>query len=458
MNIVRVKPVESWKSTAGLCIICGIPLGLNPSNKLSKEGFDQDYDDTMFKKTLLSEKEEDGAENSLELDENTLEENFIRVSLFKYNLLGKMDACHIIDQYTFLKTKESASFKKALLENRALIEAMGGNLIEDAFKDGAFEKAVDYCQRVAAKRVVPGCKVCNSTMNRANTHADIVYRCFEPTAKLHIPELEDSTTKTGRVISKGILVKKLIQQIALYYQIDTNKEGQKIWRPRDEAEIMPQAAVWRCVANLAMWGKNGAVRFALVAVFYAAVYIYERLKMSDLMGFTDWHLHVFRIYYMSAYPAATWFGMTQQEAGVKFDTTRKEGLKWCDEVTGKYMDYACEGFENFFRSKVSQTKINHFKSILLMRVHDEKTLFIYLCKKCGAKEGINTLMNFFMYNFENPRAILLLARAQAFMKEIKRPITKELLTLLHEKKEGDTQFKAVSWTHPEDDEEGFTHL
>ena len=208
------------------------------------------------------------------------------------------------------------------------------------------------------------------------------------------------------------------------------------------------------MANLAMWGKGGAVRFALVAVFYAAVYIYERMRLADLIGFTDWHLHVFRLYYTTAYPPATWFGMTQQEASVKFDTTRKDGLKWCDEITGKYMDVACEGLEGFFRTQVSQAKISHFKNILLLHVHDERTLFLFLCRKCGAKEGINTLMKFFMYNFENPRAILMLARARAFMKEIARPITKELLTLLHERPK--LQAVEVSWGRQ--DEDGFTHL
>lgn len=428
MNIVRVKPLESWKSVAGLCLICGMPLGLTPTGKLSKEGFDQEYDDTMFKAMSGDLEEEDGNGDAT----SELEENFVRVSLFKYNLLGKMEACHIIDQYTFLKPN---IFKKALLENKRVIEAMGGKNLLDA--DAAFEKAADYCYRVAAKRVIPGCNVCNLTMNRANTHADIVYRCFEPTAKMNLPELEDSTTKTNRVISKGIVVKKLIQQVALYFNFEKKEDGTIHWESKEESEIMPHAALWRCIANLSMWGKgSGTVRFGLVAVFYGAVYIFERLKMYDLMTFADWHLHVFRNFYIATYPPATWFGMTQQEAGVKFDTTKKEGLKWCEIVQGQYLDSACEVVDAFFKSeKVSMSKIEHFKNILLLHVHDERTLFIFLCRKCGAKGGINALMKFIMYNFENPRSILLLARVQAFIQDIKRPITKELLQLLKSRHE-----------------------
>lgn len=145
MNIIKLKPEEHWKSTAGLCIICGIPLGLEPRNKMMREYGHYNNDEI------------DEAEGELDSDtEQHLEENFIRVSLFKYNLLGKMEGCHILDQYTFLKPKDANQFRKNLQENKPVIEAMGGNLIQDAFKDGAYEKASDYCQRVAAKRMVPG--------------------------------------------------------------------------------------------------------------------------------------------------------------------------------------------------------------------------------------------------------------------------------------------------------------
>jgi hypothetical protein len=310
MNIIKVKTLESWKSCAGLCLVCGIPLGLDPPRKMMKEGLD--IDDIV-----------DGAEDEDDVM-RVREENFVRVSLFKFNLLGKMDACHVIDQYTFLKPKSSDAFKKALLENKSVIQALGGDLLQDAFKDGAYEKAADYCQRVAAKRVVPGCKSCNATMNRSNAHADIVYRCFGPSSKLNIPELEDNTTKTGRVISRGNVVKKLIQQVALFYS--QNRSGE--WRPKEEVDIMKEAALWRCIAYLSMWGKDGGVRFSLIAIFYGAVYMFERLNLSDLLLFTDWHLHVFRNFYMETYPKCTWFGMTQEEVAVKFNTTKKEGLKW----------------------------------------------------------------------------------------------------------------------------------
>jgi hypothetical protein len=447
MNIIKQKPLESWRSSAGLCLICGIPLGLDSDAKMSKERAAAEGED-LEQLQEQEEEAEDGVRNEITIslfanehltaatENEGLEENFIRVSLFKYNLLGKMEGCHILDKYTFLKPKDTAAFKKALQDNKAVIEAMGGDLIHDAFQDGAFEKASDYCQRVAAKRMVPGCRSCNAAMNRANAHADIVYRCFAPTAGLFIPELEDNTTKTGRVISKGNVVKKLIQQIALFYSpcyADGTSKGNTTtaitaWKVKDEALIMQQAAIWRCVANLCLWGRSGTVRFALVAIFYGAVYMFERMKMADLMLFADWHLHVFRNFYMATYPpGASWFGMTQQQAAIKFDTTRKDGVKWCEHIMGMFLHPACQMIEEFFRKQVSLVKISQFKDMITTLVMDEKSLFIFLCRKCGPKEGIHTLMQYFLRNFDEPRTTLLQARAMRFIREIKPLLSKELL-------------------------------
>lgn len=428
MNIVKLKPLDVWKSSAGLCTICGIPLGLEAEGKMIREStalwVNEDIDvEEEEEITLANHREEDREAETL------LEENFVRVSLFKYNLLGKMEGCHVLDKYTFLKPKEASKFKKALQENREVVEAMGGDLLRDAFQNMAYEKASDYCQRVAAKRMVPGCRACNATMNRANAHADIVYRCFPPTAQLFIPELEDSTSKTGRVISKGNVTKKLIQQIALYYAPCYGAEGAVTeWRAKEENLIMQDAALWRCAANLCLWGKSGTVRFALVAIFYGAVYMYEKMRTADLMLFSDWHLHVFRNYYMGTYSnGASWFGMPHQQAAIKFDTTQKNGIRWCEHITSMYLDPACEGIETFFQKQINMVKIFQFKDMMLTHVVDEKTLFLFLSKKCGAKAGIQTLMQFFLRNFEDPRSTLLQARAQRFMREIKPLIAKEML-------------------------------
>lgn len=463
MNIVKTKPLDAWRSCAGMCIICGTPLGLHQSPDSHSGGgvrkqadFDFNHpthDAVITAKDIMIMNEGVQVADELWDDPTTIhhgaiEEDFIRVALFKYSLLGGMEACHIIDQYTYLKPKDSAGFRKVLNENKSIIEALGGNFLVDAFENGNYEKAADYCQRVAAKRVVPGCRACNSAMNRSNALADIVYRCFPPTATLHIPELEDSTSKTGRVISKGNVIKKLIQQIALFFtphpfpssstshgasKVDQGEATAKVvWKAKDESLIMLDAAVWRCVANLCMWGKSGNFRFALIGIFYAAVYIFERLRMADMILFNDWHLHVFRIFYMTTYAPRTWFGMTQMEASITFDTTKKDGVQWCNAVTGMYMDAACDLVDTFFTKQVNMVKIGTFKDLLTAHVYDEKSMFILLSKKYGPKEGITTLLRFFMYNTEDPTSALLKARALRFMKEIKPIISRELQRLIRQ--------------------------
>ena len=124
----------------------------------------------------------------------------------------------------------------------------------------------------------------------------------------------------------------------------------------------------------------------------------------------------------------TWFGMTQEEAAVKFNTTKKEGLKWCEDAKSRYLDVACDLYTDYFsKQKNTMLAISKFKDILHINVFDEKTLFIFLCKKCGPKDGIDTLMKFFRWNFQNPRSMLMITIADRFMKEIRGPISRELM-------------------------------
>jgi len=134
MNLVAVKPLDVWKSCAGLCMLCGMPLGLEPRGKRMKENtWDEDdkrKDDDHDGPSM--EEEEEAAlalrwNESLALqrqeEDMVVEENFVRVTLFKFGLLGSAESCHVIDQYTFLKEKDV--FLRALQEHKAMITALG---------------------------------------------------------------------------------------------------------------------------------------------------------------------------------------------------------------------------------------------------------------------------------------------------------------------------------------------
>ena len=115
MDLVKLKPLDVWKSAAGLCLICGMPLGLEAEGKNMKEALTDEAD------------EEDHDEEEMDsAAQDKVRENFVRVALFQHNLLGSVEKCHIIDRYTFLKGYEP--FKKALKENSAVVEALGGDL------------------------------------------------------------------------------------------------------------------------------------------------------------------------------------------------------------------------------------------------------------------------------------------------------------------------------------------
>ena len=505
MNLVRPKPVDVWQSCAGLCTICGMPLGLEPIGQLTRETQNTEVINAEYEDPWSAKKKDETDEmqdlsialsSSLQIGDTTIpadweededagrvQENFVRVSLFKYNLLGSLENCHVIDRYTFLKNEDS--FYKALKDNERIVKVLGGNLLEDLQKPSSemsavplsnlpgqrmFDKAADYCQRIAAKVVIPGCKACNAAMNRSGAHADIVYRCFPPTSHLNIPELEDSLTKTGRVVSKGVAIKKLIQQIALYFRppspvvaLPTKKktgkttisESNKIsprnqpeqhhWMAREDDEIMPLAALWRCVANLCMWGKSGFVRFRLVAIFYASVYIYEQLMLKDVILFLDWHIHVFRMYYMTQYSeSGTFFGMPHSRASLTFDTTLKSGPLWCEIVQNEYLHKAAKDLEVYFRDKVDVMKIFEFKEFFRAHIQSEKTLFCFLSKRAGVNEGVNSIMSFFMYNFQGPASTLLHTRGAFFIKDIKIQVKREIQQLSlpshHSKKKQEALF------------------
>ena len=345
------------------------------------------------------------------------QENFVRVSLFKFNLLGKMDRCHVIDKYTLLK--DMGSFLKALDEQSKLIQALGGNLAQDIRENPKiFDKAADYCQRVANKEMLPGCKACNLMMSRPAVHADIIYRCYPQTAELHMPELEDSMSKT---ISKGNASKKVVQQIALFF-----KQGEDgAWKAREDVEIMPLACLWRCVANLCLWAKSGKVRYRLIAVFYAALLLYDRLLLKDVMLFIDWHMHVFRVFYMGETARGTFFGMDLTQATLTFNTTRKAGAIWCS-VVEHHMEAVRDKLDAFFRSSLNLRQVLRFKEAMTLYVNNERALFCFLSRKAGVRSGIKSIMSFYMYNFKESRALLLHMRGKLFIKEIMSMVAKEL--------------------------------
>jgi len=126
------------------------------------------------------------------------------------------------------------------------------------------EPALATCRRVAKPLTFSGCRACNLAMDKASAHANAVYRCFTLTADADVPELEENTLKS-------IKTKKVLQQIALYFEWQDNR-----WAVKNGDKLLKDTCLWRCIAHLYCWGRDNKFRSRLVAIFHASNYIFQR--------------------------------------------------------------------------------------------------------------------------------------------------------------------------------------
>ena len=75
----------------------------------------------------------------------------------------------------------------------------------------------------------------------------------------------------------------------------------------------------------------------------------------------------------------TFFGMTQSEAGLMFNTTVKSGPLWC-EIAQRYLHKASDDVDTYFRDQVNLQSVFLFKELLNAHVNSERALFCYLCR------------------------------------------------------------------------------
>ena len=136
-----------------------------------------------------------------------------------------------------------------------------------------YNKAVTNMQRTVSDRTVPACQRCNKAMYRLYEHTMAVYRCFHVTAASDSVLLEKKTKAAHNA-------RKVVQQIAIYFLYDG-----AAWSAKSSAQLLLDAALWRCIAFLHSWGQTvlgGGVRLRLIALFYASFYIHA--KGSVLQG------------------------------------------------------------------------------------------------------------------------------------------------------------------------------
>ena len=110
----------------------------------------------------------------------------------------------------------------------------------------------------------------------------------------------------------------------------------------------------------------------------------------------------------------------------------------------EYLHKAAKDLEVYFRDKVDVMKIFEFKEFFRAHIQSEKTLFCFLSKRAGVNEGVNSIMSFFMYNFQGPASTLLHTRGSFFIKDIKIQVKREIQQLSlpshHSKKKQEALF------------------
>ena len=420
MNGLKLRPVDAWKSCFGLCVVCGTPMGLDSGRLVKKEGpateaMSMDEEEVM--RRIVDE------EDNL----NTLQENSIRVALFKYNLLASMQSLHVIDSYTMLKQRggrkkkkdddDTNAFLETLSENESvamILPNIQGDLMEPRSPNEAceYDKGVVMSSRLVDARRVPGCMQCNAAMNRPIAHADITYRCFAPARAKVIPALVGSARDVTAL-------KKVIQQVAFFFDEPSDANGKR-WTLKSDHNITLDATLYRCVCNLALWGRSATPRFRMVAVFYGAWYIYHAKGLDAAMKqFVPWHMHVFRDFYMSQFKKpCTWFGMTCLEAACIFDLSKDEGDQWIDTVRSR-LDACGDALIGHMQSKIKMDLVDQFQEAMMANVGNELSLFLFAChQQEDAMLGLKTVLGFFRYNIRDPMCTMLKLRVNAFMQEV----------------------------------------
>jgi hypothetical protein len=444
---VKLSDLDRFRSCFGLCVICGQILGTKVShatilsNQRQNDGDDLNEYDEESSASDKKSKKKNTESNTKEILESTLltEECSIRLALNRFNMLGERQNCHVIDQYTFLdKNIDKTSFKYlfSLYQDQIIkIDPVFSQLLIDLEKSSAegesqtvYEVASATCKRVADGFTISGCRRCNLAMNRPIVHCNAIYRCYQFTHDKDITKLESNTLES-------INIKKVIQQIALYFDYVKSPSSTKqskskskkelpsyVWVAKSRDKLVLEAALWRCIAHLCAWGVNGQFRFRLIAIFHASQYLYEISSIKWLVDFEEWHLHIFRNFYMEAYEDSnTWFGMTQRHISITFDLSQKNGLEWVDMVKTT-IEYVGDALEKIYALK-DFNKIQQFKDAMVRQVKNEETLLRFVSNKQGITRGVDRLFSFFKYNISAPEEIPLLTRCRYFESELCKAYT-----------------------------------
>ena len=408
-------PFKVWRSSWGLCTICGQPL--------------DSFSNTISLQNINNNKREGGNveevyAKELQPIDFTEEETPVRQVLFRFHMLGILNNSHMVEQYTFLKpySKDNvAPFDKALKER---FTGPKQKKIEEA----AYREAYARCMASCAENTIPACRPCNLAMTKQSPQMLVAIRCGKQTQELswtslmkHQRVVEDQAQQEEESNQRHVLrkLRKTLQQLALYFDFD----GQN-WVAKPTRELLTDAYLWRCVVQLGVWcTKEDEFRHRLCANMYLAFLIFFSTTWQQQFDFLDWHIHVFRRFYMNEYPGNTFAGHPCVQLKALFADTWQDPQRWCKFVQDTQLEVT-----NRLQSRMLQTRdpmqVQALTTRLLQEVNDEQTLLVLLRKLArGEHSAAQQFFHFMEYNVRDshPKLMRLLSGARAELEVALRP-------------------------------------
>ena len=375
MRFGATTPLGEWQKCWGMCVICGQPLDRFSGTKAFKE------------KESLKQKEEE-EEIPVELETKA------RQALFACHMMGEVNKSHLIDEYVYLPKDDDLREVLSLFPDEAKRKPVEAE---------EYQKAYTQCMDVCPSNYVIACRRCNVSMTKTGPQAVVSIGSSEDTRDVPWRQLVDAAGRKGSKRNDRPL--KALQRVALFFRWDSR------WVTKPAQRVLHDGHLWRCVVQLGYWAQNPELfRHRAVAVLYVARLLHDDESTDGTLrcalDFLDWHVHVFRPFYVSTYPPNTFFGHSCVDLQRRFPATTEKPAAWC-AFARQVQQEALQRLQRT-PAHVTHSTVIHGSNLLRATVHDEQTLLLLLCRLFGSrKEAVARYLRFMHYNIEGSNLRLL---------------------------------------------------
>jgi hypothetical protein len=381
---------NKWRMCRGLCTICGHPLD-------------------RFSNMKAFEDKKPVTEEQMEIEEPLEEETPVRQALFRYCMLGIMNQSHIIDKHTFLSVPMAETeFSKC----QPFFKDPKMQHFVEQVRPSEFQEAYRRCTQYCLEHTTPACRECNLAMTKKRPQNLVAVRCCPHTSNTQWQDFERNATVLARM-----------NQIALYFAYDGTK-----WVAKQPLQMLMDGYLWRCVVQLGLWcEKPSLFRHRAVAVLYLAYLVFNTaVAWQKQFEFLDWHIHVFRRFYMHKYKGNTFAGYTDVQLRAVFASPMTNPLNWCAFVQKVQADVE-QALQEV--PVPDHFIIQDFNAKLLDQVSDEQTLLKLLARTARDNtKAVEQYLHYLVYNVKGSH-VRLLALATAVQPPLVKAISSRRLGL-----------------------------